>query len=333
MKLLRRLSLLALGVAMTHLVFGAIVRISGSGMGCGDNWPRCYGRWFPPLSRPDLIIEVSHRYLAALLVVTLGILLSTAWHRRAERGVSGRGGVLRSAGLAVALVLTTAAFGGVTVKLGNAPFATVGHWLLAALTIASVATAAMRAGALGSTRAMAQEATPRARRGAAGAVAVALIVILLGGLTAKVPGASWSCLGFPVCNGKIVPTNSLQVLQLTHRVFAILLFLHIVGLTIGLSRRKESRAVRGAVYVVLGLIVAQIGVAAAMVSTLLPPALRSLHQAIGVLIWVSVFTMAYLARIASGASAIRGLDASAAGPVLTRADGAQRGRLAEEATS
>ena len=50
-----------------HLVFGAIVRISGSGMGCGDNWPKCYGYWFPPFSRPDLIVEVSHRYLASIL--------------------------------------------------------------------------------------------------------------------------------------------------------------------------------------------------------------------------------------------------------------------------
>ena len=56
----RRLSIAALVVACTHLVFGAIVRISGSGMGCGDNWPKCYGYWFPPFSRPDLVVEVLH---------------------------------------------------------------------------------------------------------------------------------------------------------------------------------------------------------------------------------------------------------------------------------
>ena len=67
MKTIRRLSLLALGAACLHLVFGAIVRISGSGMGCGNNWPKCYGYWFPPFSRPDLIVEVTHRYLASIL--------------------------------------------------------------------------------------------------------------------------------------------------------------------------------------------------------------------------------------------------------------------------
>ena len=49
----RRLAYVALVVAFGHIVFGAIVRISGSGMGCGENWPKCYGRWFPPLTRPD----------------------------------------------------------------------------------------------------------------------------------------------------------------------------------------------------------------------------------------------------------------------------------------
>ncbi|MEO5567346.1 MAG: COX15/CtaA family protein, partial [Gemmatimonadaceae bacterium] len=61
---IRKITLVALGVAFVHVVFGAIVRISGSGMGCGDHWPKCYGSFFPPMDRPDLIIEVSHRYLA-----------------------------------------------------------------------------------------------------------------------------------------------------------------------------------------------------------------------------------------------------------------------------
>ena len=39
----RRAAYIALFVALVHIVFGAIVRISGSGMGCGDNWPKCYG--------------------------------------------------------------------------------------------------------------------------------------------------------------------------------------------------------------------------------------------------------------------------------------------------
>lgn len=300
---LRRLSLFALGVAVTHLVFGAIVRITGSGMGCGDHWPKCYGRWFPPLERPDLIIEVLHRYLAALLVFTLLALVVSAFRSRAVPGVGGRGGVLRASAAAFALVVTAAVFGGVTVILGNAPMATVGHWLIAALTVAAVATAVIRTGALGGMGALSQRATDRARRGTLIAAGLTLVVIMLGGLTAKTPGASWSCLGFPLCNGELLPSQPAQHVHMTHRLVAFLLFFHVIGLTIGVTKREEAPVVRRAVWAAMALIGAQLLVAAVMVSTVLPPVLRSVHQALGVGIWVALVVAAYLARIASGASA------------------------------
>ena len=45
MKSIRRLSYAALVIAFAQIVFGAIVRISGSGWGCGEHWPKCDGRW------------------------------------------------------------------------------------------------------------------------------------------------------------------------------------------------------------------------------------------------------------------------------------------------
>ena len=71
MKTLKRLAYLTLGLATAHLIFGAIVRISGSGMGCGDHWPTCWGHWFPPLTQPTLVIEWTHRLLAALLITAV----------------------------------------------------------------------------------------------------------------------------------------------------------------------------------------------------------------------------------------------------------------------
>ena len=115
MKAVRRLSIAALVVACTHLVFGAIVRISGSGMGCGNNWPKCYGYWFPPFSRPDLVVEVSHRYLASILTITVCSMALVAYRSRRLAGVGGEGGVLRSALGAVGAVFTAAILGGVTV--------------------------------------------------------------------------------------------------------------------------------------------------------------------------------------------------------------------------
>ena len=117
MNALRRLSILSLVLGVGHVVFGAIVRITGSGMGCGDHWPKCHGYWVPPFSRPDLIIEVTHRYFAATLSLAIIALLVMAFLRRRTTGVGGSGGVLRAAGLATFLVVAAALFGAATVKL------------------------------------------------------------------------------------------------------------------------------------------------------------------------------------------------------------------------
>ena len=293
---------MALAVACLHLVFGAIVRISGSGMGCGDHWPKCYGYWFPPMSRPDLIVEVTHRYLASLLVLTVTAMVIAAWRRRYEAGGSGRGSPLRSAVGALGAVFAAAILGGVTVKLGNAPFATVAHWLVAMALLALVATTAIRAGSLGGAQALGQRGSRRTARGAIGAAVLAIIAVAIGGMTAKFPGAAVSCTTFPWCGRNPDVAASAAQIQLTHRTVAALLLLYLSGITITMRRRRAEEApiVLRAAEVALILVVAQFAVAAAMVLGHLPPVLRSLHEAVGVGIWLACFSFAYLARRAAG---------------------------------
>jgi heme A synthase len=300
---LRRLSYTTLGIAIAHLVFGAIVRITGSGMGCGDHWPKCYGHWFPPFDHPTLVIEWTHRLLAALLIAAVVTLTGVALAKRGTPQVGGRGGVLRAATLAAVVVVVTALFGAITVFLGNVWYATLVHWLLAAILLAALAAAVIRTGGLGGTSARLQRSTPRAARGAVAAAGVALIVVMLGGLTAKFPGASVACHGFPLCRGEIQANLiGARHVQLTHRILAFLLFFHVLGLWIGFTKRREAPVVLRTLRIAFGLIVLQVLVAAAMVemkNPLLPPQLRSLHQAIGVGIWLALFTLAYLSRLSA----------------------------------
>jgi heme A synthase len=298
MKAVRRLSILALGTACLHLVFGAIVRISGSGMGCGNNWPKCYGYWFPPFSRPDLVVEVTHRYLAAILLTTVTLMVLVAVRDRRETGVGGRGGVLRSSVGALGAVLFAAALGGVTVKLGNAPWATVAHWVVAMTVLALVATTAVRSGALGGTSAERQQGTARAARSGRAAAILALFAVALGGLTAKVPGASVACTSIPLCGRNPAVDAAAAGVQMTHRTLAVLLLLHLIGVVAMLRRRRDEEApivVRTAA-IALGMVVLQLVLASTMILLKLPAVLRSLHEATGVGIWLSCFLLAYLAR-------------------------------------
>jgi heme A synthase len=301
MNAVRRSAYGALFVSLVHVIFGAIVRISGSGMGCGENWPKCYGYWFPPLERIDLIIEVTHRYLAAALFVSIVIFVATAWRHRDERGVSGPGGVLRMAGGAAGLWFAPALFGAVTVFTGNPPWATVVHKLLAASLLGVLTVGVIRAGGFGSMSIAAGRGTSKAVGGATGAAALALLVVIMGGLTAKIPNAAVACVGFPLCGAGSLGGGA-QHVQLTHRILAYLLVLHLLSLPFLFAKRGEPTAVRRFATIAASLGALQVVWAAWMVLGGFPGVVRSLHQATGILIWVSAAAMTYLARIAAGRS-------------------------------
>jgi heme A synthase len=296
MNALRRLSLLSLILGVGQVVFGAIVRITGSGMGCGDHWPKCQGHWFPPLDRTDLIIEVTHRYFAVTLSVAIVALLVLALLRRGVEGVRGRGGVLRAAGVAATLVVVAALFGAVTVKLQLAnKLVIVTHLAIAMTLLAVLVSATMRAGGLGASSAAVGTASARTWRSTRIAVALTFAVLVLGAFTAHVPGANSACTGFPLCRGSLIPTAA-QHIQFTHRILAFLLVLHLVGVAMMVRRRGEPRVIVRAAFVALGAVITQIFVAAAMVEMQLPAQARSLHQAVGTLVWVAVVVLALLSR-------------------------------------
>lgn len=292
---LRRLSLIALSFAVLHVIFGAVVRISGSGLGCGDHWPKCRGLWIPPFERMDLIIEVTHRYLAAGLSMLILALLAAATVRRKARGVGGSGGVLRPAALAAVLVAAAALFGAVIVRLELANrVLVVVHLALAIVLVATLVVASIRAGALGGSSIALIGATPKSARGAVAAVVLAFLVIVMGALTANLPGAASACTGFPLCrNGFGLP---MQHVQLTHRLLAFLLLFHALGLVIAMRGRREPAPLLRAAAIVLGILVAQVLLAAAMVETGMPLVLRSAHQALGTFAWVAIVALAVLAR-------------------------------------
>jgi heme A synthase len=296
MNALRRLSYTSLILGFGHIVFGAIVRITGSGLGCGDHWPTCRGYWFPPLDRPDLVIELSHRYFAVAVSVAIVALVAAAYMRRREPGVGSEGGVLRPALLALGLVLAAAIFGAVTVKLElTNKSVIVIHLAIAMALLAVLVVAVQRAGGLGASAAGIGTTSRRTWRGARAAVALAFVALVLGALTANLPGASSACEGFPLCRGSWLPSGN-QHTQYTHRILAFLLLFHVTGVVIGVRRRGEARVIIAASRAALGAIILQIVIAAAMVEMQLPPILRSLHEAAGTLVWVAIVVFAALAR-------------------------------------
>ena len=301
MQLLKRLSLISLVLAFAQIVFGALVRITGSGMGCGDHWPKCAGLWFPPHDRIDLIIEITHRYIALALSIAILILFVAAFRRRSTPSVGGKGGVLRPATVAGVLVVIAALLGAVTVKLALNPFVIATHLTIAMSLLATLAVALARAGGLGVTRDM-SGATPRTFRAARGAVGLALLTLVFGALTANVPDAAVACAGFPWCTEYMIYGTPLEI-QVVHRLLAFLLFGHLLGMAIATRKREEPRVIRQAAWLAFSAAVLQIIIAAGMIQMHFPPSFRSLHQAFGTLVWLAVVRLAILSSGAAKATA------------------------------
>lgn len=292
MKTIRGIGYVALLLGFAQVVFGAIVRITGSGMGCGDHWPDCYGAFTPAHDAPTLLVEISHRYGAAALSIAIIVLVAVTWSKRREVGVAGAGGPLRPALLALLLVVVAALFGAVTVKLSLNPFVVVTHLAIAMTLLAVLVVVVVRAGGFGARSVPARyQRTLRSGRAAA---ALTFLALVLGALTANTPGAATSCQGFPLCR-EIGATGAPLAIQITHRLIALLLLGHLIGVVIGVRKRDETRAVQAAAWTALGMVVLQILVAAAMVEMHLPPSLRSLHQAVGTALWIAVVALTALA--------------------------------------
>jgi heme a synthase len=296
MTLLRRLAGVSLLAALGHVIFGGFVRISGSGMGCGDHWPKCYGYWFPPLDRPDLVIEVFHRYFAATLSTVVAVFLLMSFLRRAEAGVSGKGGVLRSAGLAFGIVIFAATLGAVTVNFRNEWWATLAHKAVAMSLLGTLSVAWVRAGGMPSLTLLTDRpVSDKTIKGTTVAAVLALLTVMMGGMVAKWAGAAVACAGFPLCGPGSLGGGA-QHIQLTHRVLAYLTALHVVMMAILIMRRREHRTITMLSGIAALVVVLQIVFGALMVLGGFPIVIRSLHQATGVLLWVSTLMLTYAAR-------------------------------------
>ncbi|HYL55627.1 MAG TPA: COX15/CtaA family protein [Gemmatimonadales bacterium] len=251
------------------IILGAIVRITGSGLGCGEHWPLCNGKLLPPLDVPTMI-EYGHRLAAAAVSVLVAGLAAYAWWLNKGAGSGERDLPDKKPYVAVGLLLIQVLLGAVTVKLRLPPWTVILHLGTAMLLLATLIVIAK------GTR-----FTPASRAGV-GLVLLALgfVTVLFGALTANL-GAATGCLGFPLCNGRILPAgNYLQYVQWTHRLLAYTL----CGYVWWWALRTRTRSAWGVVV----LVTLQVAVAAAMILLALPQPLQAAHVAVGAAVWAAL---------------------------------------------
>ncbi len=109
---------------------GALVRLTGSGLGCTD-WPRCNETKFVDISTSHTFIEQANRLFTGVVSfsVIAAVLMS---HRRTPRR---RDLIILAWGLVVG-VLAQIVIGGIVVLTGLNPYANMAHFLVSLILIA-----------------------------------------------------------------------------------------------------------------------------------------------------------------------------------------------------
>jgi len=297
-----RLTWTAAAAAFGLIALGGFVRISESGMGCGDHWPLCNGQVVPDMSFTTFV-EFGHRIVAAVVGLLVVAVAVTAW--RWSDSADPPWPRLRRAGLlAAVLVVVQIMLGAFTVWLRLPPISVLLHLGAAMLLMGLLIASALEAGAGPAGRSA--RTSDRATAVLFWTGAYGLAVVLAGGLVANFD-AGPACQGFPACNGSWMPaSNPLVHLHWGHRLLAYVLFAWMLFVPRFVSRRRpgDSGAKRAAV-VTATLVVLQVVIAAGMVSMSLPTWMRLTHVALGAAIFGSLVWLAWtVARPTEGAAPI-----------------------------
>ena len=84
LKPVARLAWLIVAYNIGVILWGAYVRASGSGAGCGSRWPLCNGEILPSIIQSQTLIEFIHRVTSAFSIVIVSFLVVWCWRRTSK---------------------------------------------------------------------------------------------------------------------------------------------------------------------------------------------------------------------------------------------------------
>jgi heme A synthase len=295
-RLLIALLVVAIAATVIQITMGGIVRVTGSGDGCPD-WPRCFGRWVPPLEYHALL-EYTHRSIGVLVGVVIAAAAARVWWRRVADPV-----VIWCSTAALPLVAIVGGVGGAVVLSELDPAIRTLHLALAETVVLLLAAALVAAThrplshrpsrsavVLRDTDAVAAWRAPLLRLTL---VAAALsVAALLSGSYAVWRGAGFACGSWPLCGGAVIPQSELVWVHMLHRLLA-----GAAAVAVLWSAHRAYRLVGGpaalrmAALMALGLMVGQVLVGAANPMSGFEQWARASHLSLATLVWLDTIFM------------------------------------------
>ena len=286
-------------VAQTAIVLtGAIVRLTGSGLGC-PTWPECVDGSVVPTSEQveswHKYVEFGNRLLTSVLVVLAIAAIAAAIVDRQARS---RRAILALAAVPLVGTVVQALLGGITVLTGLAPQIVGAHFLVSMLIIAGCVQLVARAHESMTTGEYMQVSVPRpAWWLILGLVFVTAAVIVLGvAVTGTGPHS-----GDTGVDARL-PLDP-RVISWIHADFVFAFLGLSVGVIAALYLVRGPRRAQQLSWVCLGLAVVQGTVGYTQYFTGLPILLVTVHVLLACLLWIAVLFLPMTVRTLTSTAA------------------------------
>lgn len=287
LKWAKRLAVLTAVGMFLVLLMGANVTATGSGDGCGNDWPLCHGKLLPG-DYFESIVEYSHRLVTSVEGVFVLATAIVAWPFR-QRFPQFK---LLIPAMAGTLVLQSL-MGAAAVKWPTSPEVMASHFGISLVCLASAALIARiitEAKDNDDHLAIRRISAPTGYRLLMGATLLFSIIVAYSGAYVRHSGAELACTSWPTCNGQVIPEfGGLAGIQTMHRLAALGISLLIAGLVVWSYRfRAERDDLHRVSVVALVLVVAQAAVGAVVVYSGLQLLATLTHAALMALLFVAL---------------------------------------------
>lgn len=310
MKTSRRLSKFAWGLLFYNIaviLWGAFVRATGSGAGCGAHWPLCNGEIVPRAPQVETLIEFTHRLTSGLTLPLALALAVWAWRVYPQRHP-----VRWSSAAAVLFTITEALIGA-----GLVLFELVAYndsVFRALMMMFHLVNTFLLLSALSVSAWWASQGAPTAVRW--GGLSGWLVVLAILGMMVLGASGAVTALGdtlFPASSlGEGIrqdfsdAAHFLIRLRFLHPLIAVIVGSYIVLMVNGLKRKIEDHQAHRFASLLTGLVGLQLFLGVVNVILLAPVWMQLLHLLVTDMIWISLVLFSALAlgqsQLAGGAA-------------------------------
>ena len=272
------------------ILWGALVRATGSGAGCGNHWPLCNGVVIPISPTLHTIIEFTHRQMVTVSVLTMLVLVVWTW-RATVKGMAARVFVV----IAGILLLNEAFLGALLVKLGYVTGnQSTGRVILLSIhlsnTLLLIAAMTLTAIMLGTAQRWSELQSQGLDKAVAAACLIATLTVGVSGSLAALGDTLFPASTLRAAFAQDMNANSPMLLRLRgiHPVSALIAAAFVAWLMVRARRHKLGALVKA----VIALLVVQFVLGITDVILLAPTWMQIVHLLGADLYWVALIMLA-----------------------------------------